>query len=107
MKIYNETGVKIKKFAEVVAWVGMTLSFLVGAIPLLIVASASQPGRIPAPDWFVFIVIGGIVLGIVGAFLCWLQHLLFAGFGELIEENAKSAAELKEIKELLREMKGK
>lgn len=107
MKIYNETGKEIKRLATIMVYVGSVLCSLIALVPLFIVASVNQSRYDPAPDWFVFVVIGGIVLGIVGAFLCWLQHLLLAGFGELIEENAKSAAELKEIKELLREMKDK
>ena len=101
--MYNETGLKIKKFAETMSWIGIVLCFLIAIVPILMLSSGSQPGNDPAPEWFIWVVVAGILFGIVGAFLCWLRYLLLAGFGELIEENAKSAAELKEIKELLRE----
>ena len=103
--MYNETGSKIKKLATVMAWIGIIFSFLVIIVPILMLASGSKPGNDPAPEWFVFVVIAGIVLGIVGAFWSWLQYLLLAGYGELIEETSKSAAELKEIKEILRKSK--
>ena len=104
--MYNETGSKIKNLATAMAWVGIIFSVLLIVVPILMYGSGSKPGNDPAPEWFGFVVIAGIVLGIIIAFWSWLQYLLLAGYGELIEETSKSAAELKEIKEILSKKQG-
>ena len=93
--MYKNTGSRIKDIAELLAGLGISLCIVLG-IALFLFGMAADNGVIGLP-----LVIAGVVIAILGSIFVWWSHILLAGYGELIEETTKSAAELKEIKELL------
>lgn len=93
--MYNNVGAKIKSIAEAIAYGGVAVCVIVGIICIYI-GTLFQTATFSIP-----IIIVGAVLAVLGSILVWWSHILLAGFGELVKETTKSAAELKEIKELL------
>lgn len=102
--MYTKTGAKIKRFAATVSSLGIGLCLAIGGALFFV---GVQLGFVPSaqlnvPEWIIpVMIVSGLIVSIFGSILFWLQNLLLAGYGELIEETSKSAAELKEIKELL------
>ena len=104
--MYKDTGSKIKQRAEslsklkvawyiVLALLSIVLFFYFGTtIPL-----SEWPEW--APVWLPFVFIASSVYFISKAIHAWNEHLLLAGYGELIEETARTAAQLEAIKLIL------
>lgn len=98
--MYENTGAKIKSFAKFMAAVEIVFCVIIGFILFFLSAMSTQSGLEPQWYFWVFFV-ASFIIGVGGSLLAWLKFLFLAGFGELIEETAKSSAELHEIKELL------
>ena len=97
--MYENTGEKIKSFARTMATFEIVSCVIIAFVLFILFcssASSSVTGSLP----FIFLGVS-LGIGIGGSLLAWLKFLFLAGFGELIEETAKSSAELHEIKELL------
>lgn len=103
--MYKDTGSKIKQRAESlsklkVAWyiiltlISVVLFFHFGTIP-----GKQWPEW--APRWIIFVFLALPLYFVPKAIQAWNQHLLLAGFGELIEATAKTAEQLEEIKQIL------
>lgn len=93
--MYKNTGSRIKDIAELLAGLGIALCVILGIV-LFLIGMSVHNGEIGLP-----LVIVGFVIAVLGSIFVWWSHIILAGYGELIEETTKSAAELKEIKELL------
>ncbi len=65
--MFDQIGKKIKTLAKAVAWIGIMLSFLVGAALMFNSSGLS------------------LVIVPVGSLLSWLGSLLLYGFGELVD----------------------
>ncbi len=66
--MFNNIGSKIKNLAQVICWIGIAISFLVGMLFM------SFSG------FFV-----GIIIIVVGSLVSWIGSFFTYGFGELIE----------------------
>lgn len=93
--MYKNTGSRIKDIAELLAGLGIALCVILGIV-LFLIGMSVHNDEIGLP-----LVIVGFVIAVLGSIFVWWSHIILAGYGELIEETTKSAAELKEIKELL------
>lgn len=92
--MYENTGKKIKGFGKFCAF--CDIAFCVIASIVLFGGASATSGDLSA--WLLF---GALVVGIGGVILSWLKYLFLAGYGELIEETAKTSAHLEDIKNIL------
>ena len=98
--MYENTGKKIKDFAKLVVFceifffVIVALALFVGGVIFL--NSNADMGI------SVLLFVASFVIGVVGSVLSWLKYLFLAGYGELIEETAKTSAHLEDIKNILK-----
>ena len=85
--MYDNTGSKIKKFANTLMTISCVLTLVIAIGVFIVMVGASVGGL----GFFVAIIICAI-----GFLASWLSYLLLAGFGELIEEtrNTRIALEL-------------
>ena len=98
--MYNETGNKIKTTADTMATFGVLKGVGVGILMFFAgMILAHLVDENDAPLVMVAAVILSIIVAIAIGVSAWRKHLLFAGFGELIEKTSKVANELLEIKE--------
>ena len=97
--MYENTGKKIKDFAKLVAFceifffVIVAIALFVGGVIFL--NSNADMGI------SVLLFVASFVVGVVACVLSWLKYLFLAGYGELIEETAKTSAHLEDIKNIL------
>lgn len=105
--MYNNTGERIRSRASVACVVKIFFNVVLG---LFFFVSFSYFAGLTGNEWpewapmwlpvaFLFFAIYFALVRSIGA---WNQYLLLAGYGELIEETTKSAAQLEEIKEILK-----
>lgn len=76
--MFENAGIKIKKLAESVLFVGIVISAIAGAVVLIME-----------------FIIAGLVILVGGPLLCWMGSLLTYGFGELVENSGVLAAQAK------------
>lgn len=69
--MFENIGGKIKKFAQIMCWIGMGASALAGVLLLF------------GPAWWL-----GIIIAVVGCFVSWIGSFLLFGFGQLIEDTS-------------------
>lgn len=83
--MFNNIGEKIKKLAEIISIIGISISVLAGFIMIIFGAFADEGAIIGIGS--------GFVIMIVGSLLSWIGSFFTFGFGELIE-NTTVIAEL-------------
>jgi len=72
--MFKNIGGKIKKISEIVTWIGIIVSVILGIIIML-------PGDI--------MVLVGLIVIALGCFSSWVGSLLLYGYGQLIENSDK------------------
>ena len=104
--MYNNTGEKIKRKASTICGIkiffniAIACCLLIYFIYITTIPLAKWPEWMPL--WFPFVIIGAIIyFAIYKPISTWNQYILMASYGELIEETAKAATQLEEIKEIL------
>ncbi len=80
--MFNNIGRKIKMLAEVLCWIGITVSVL--AAVLLFVSGVTEDN----PHAVLF----GLLLVVLGPLLSWIGSFLLYGFGELVTKTSRIAA---------------
>ncbi len=76
--MFKNIGKKIKILAQIITWIGIVVSCLLGVIMMF----ASPYGVLP-----------GILIIIVGSLSSWISSFILYGFGQLID-NSDKAVEL-------------
>ena len=79
--MFNNIGQKIKTLAEVLCWIGITVSVLAAA--LLFVSGVTEGN----PHAVLF----GLLLVVLGPLLSWIGSFLLYGFGELVTKTSRIA----------------
>lgn len=98
--MYENSGARIKTFAKTMATLEIIFCVIVGLI-LFSVSIASDNSRFN-PEWFSWVCLAAsLVIGVGGSMFAWFKFLFLAGYGELIEETAKSSEYLKDIRNSL------
>ena len=99
--MYENTGEKIKGFAKTMA--AIEIAFCV-VIALVLFVFVYFFGYVRGDHhWFYLVVsAASFFIGIGGSLLAWFKFLFLAGYGELIEETAKTSAHLEDIKNILK-----
>lgn len=106
--MFNNIGRKIKTLAKVMCWIGIICSVLVGLFVILFgsymgefSAQASAAGE-EFQVLAALLEIGGrssvpfgILIIVVGSLVSWLKSFTLIGYGEIVEETAKIAANTK------------
>ena len=77
--MFDNVGGKIKGFAKVVCWIGISASIIL-ALVLFVAASGARYSLQTT------LILSGIAVLCVGPLLAWLGSLFTYGFGELIEQ---------------------
>jgi len=78
--MYNNIGAKIKTLAQVIAWVGIIGSVLVGIIMIAQGTGSRGDGSIVGI---------GVAYLLAGPFISWIASWFMYGFGELIEKTTQ------------------
>ena len=84
--MFNDIGGKLKALAEVLTWLGMGASVLIGIIELF------ANGDTPLP---------GLLIIAIGCLGSWLSSFVLYGFGQLVENSDKLVAQIEDIKDKL------
>jgi len=75
--MFKNIGGKIKTFAKVVAWIGIIASVIVG----LVFGMEDED-----------MIIYGLLIAGLGAFLSWVSSFIVYGFGQIVENTDKLVA---------------
>ena len=105
--MYSNTGEKIKTCAGAVCgWkICFNVLFGIGFLCLFVFLAGLDGKEWPdwLPGWFLLVPLFlAFYFAIVRSISAWNQHLFMAAYGELVEETTKSAAQLEEIKGILK-----
>ena len=73
--MFDNIGGKIKKLAQVVCWVGIISSLVIG----IVLMAMTDPGF---TDYLTFV---GLLVAVLGSLGSWVSSFFIYGFGELIE----------------------
>lgn len=74
--MFKNIGSKIKSLAEIICWIGIVISVLIGIA------------------WMENSIIGGILIAIIGSGISWIGSFFAYGFGELIEKTSEIATNI-------------
>lgn len=72
--MFNNIGEKIKKLAEILCYIGILLSAIVGLVVMFV--GGSSRSRVP--------LLIGLLIILIGALISWVGSFFTYGFGELI-----------------------
>ena len=75
--MFNNIGNKIKTYAEVVSWIGIIVSIIIGVI--FIISGIASETVVP--------IIVGILAASIGCLFCWISAFVLYGFGQLVENS--------------------
>ena len=79
--MFDNISGKIKKLAEVICWIGIILSSIIGIIMF------SYAAKFHSDDY----ILSGFLYIIFGSLLSWIASFFMYGFGELIEKTTEIA----------------
>ena len=110
--MYSNSGSEIKSQAswlcglKIFFDILLGIAFLCGFIYLAGLNGKEWPDWLPG--WFLFVPLFlAFYFGVGKSISAWNQHLFMAAYGELVEETTKSAAQLEEIKGILKTIAAK
>lgn len=106
--MFSNIGKKIKTLAKVMCWIGIICSILVGLFVILFgsyigefATQVSAAGEELQVLGAVLTIAGrssipfGVLIMVVGSLVSWLKSFTLIGYGEIVEETAKIAANTK------------
>lgn len=81
--MFKNMGRKIKMLAQIICWIGIVFSAIIGILAIVIALS----GTLIAKEISVLVIIGGVLYVIIGSLLAWIGSFLLYGYGQLIENS--------------------